>query len=73
MAAAMDMNNWVDLPVPMASPGFESRYEPLAWALAHCPSYITNDAVQKQGVYYYRFYFGDEGDRMMFLLKWAGQ
>ena len=21
------MSNWVDLPVPMASPGFESRYE----------------------------------------------
>ena len=64
-------NNWVDLLVPMASPGFESRYEPLAWALAHCPSYITNDAVQKQGEYHYRFYFGDERDQIAFALRWS--
>lgn len=64
-------NNWVDLPVPMASPGFESRYEPLDWALAHCPSYITNDAVQKEGEYHYRFYFGDERDQIAFALRWS--
>lgn len=64
-------SNWVDLPVPMASPGFESRYEPLDWALAHCASYITNDAVQKQGVYYYRFYFGNERDQIAFALRWS--
>lgn len=71
MAAAMGLNNWVDLPVPAASPGVESLYEPLEWAKRHCPSYITNDAVQKQGEYHYRFYFGDERDRLMFVLRWA--
>jgi hypothetical protein len=65
------MSNWVDLPVPVAFAGCENRYEPLEWAKRHCASYITNDAVQKSGDYYYRFYFGQEQDRMMFLLRWA--
>lgn len=65
------MNNWVDLLVPPAQPGLWSGYEPLEWAKQHCPSYITNDAVQKAGNYYYRFYFGQEHDRLMFALKWT--
>ena len=62
------MSNWVDLPVPVE---WKSAHNPLLWAKTHCPSYITNDAVQRDGDYYYRFYFGDEGDRVMFLLRWS--
>jgi len=66
--------NWVDLLVPPAQRGPSPRYEPLEWAKAHCPTYITNDAVQKNGEYYYRFYFGlseqGERDRIMFSLRW---
>ena len=65
------VNNWVDLPVLVAFAGCENRYELLEWAKQHCPSYITNDAVQKGGEYHYRFYFGDEQDRVMFLLRWS--
>lgn len=67
----MAVENWVDLLVPVARAGCENRYEPLAWAKQHCPSYITNDAVQKQGEYYYRFYFGNEQDRAWFALRWS--
>ena len=67
----MGMSNWVDLPVLVAFAGCENRYEPLEWAKRHCPSYITNDTVQQQGEYYYRFYFGQERDRLMFLLRWS--
>ena len=65
------MSNWVDLKVPVASPGCKNYFEPLEWAKKHCPSYITNDAVQKQGEYYYRFYFSNERDRMWFVLRWS--
>ena len=64
------MSNFVDLLVPIAFPGSAIVYEPLAWAKKHCPSYITNDAVQKNGEYYYRFYFGKEQDQIIFALRW---
>lgn len=63
--------NYVDIPVPVAQPSIRYGFEPLQWAKKNCPSYITNDAVQKQGVYYYRFYFSQERDQIMFALKWA--
>jgi hypothetical protein len=66
--------NWVDLLVPPAQQGASPKYEPLVWAKANCATYITNDAVQKNGEYYYRFYFGDseqgERDRLLFILRW---
>lgn len=65
------MNNFVDLLVPVATPGFSNRHEPSIWAKKNCPSYITNDAVQKNGEYYYRFYFGKEQDQIIFALRWA--
>ncbi len=69
------MSNWVDLLVPPAMQGASSRYEPLEWVKKHCPSYITNDAVQKDGRYYYRFYFHDswqgQRDQVMFALRWS--
>lgn len=74
------MNNYVDLPVPPSMPWYPSTdpdnsenpigYQPLVWAKKHCKSYITNDAVQKNGIYYYRFYFGQEKDIMLFMLRW---
>jgi len=64
------MNNYVDLKVPPVMKGPSPSYEPLTWAKKNCPSYITNDAVQKSGVYYYRFYFGNEKDRAWFALRW---
>jgi hypothetical protein len=67
--------NWVDLPVPEAQPGIITRYAPLVWVKKHCATYITNDAVQKNGEYYYRFYFGlseqGERDRAWFALRWS--
>lgn len=64
-------NNFVDLPVPVAMSSSKPGYEPLIWAKNNCPSYITNDAIQKNGVYYYRFFFGREQDQVMFMLRWA--
>ena len=64
-------NNYVDILVPVATPSSKPGFEPLLWAKKNCPSYITNDAVQKQGEYYYRFYFGNEKDQLMFLLRWS--
>jgi hypothetical protein len=69
------MNNYVDLLVPPVYPGPYHQYEPLQWVKDNCPTYITNDAVQKDGRYYYRFYFqttpaGDR-DRIVFTLRWA--
>ena len=65
-------NNYVDIPVPVVSlADHTAGFEPLQWAKKNCPSYITNYAVQKQGEYYYRFYFGREQDQIMFALRWS--
>jgi hypothetical protein len=65
------MMNWVDLPVPVT---YSRADEYLAWAKKNCPTYITNDAVQREGLFYYRFYFGNnwqgEQDRIMFAMRW---
>lgn len=61
------MNNFVDLRAPIT---YVAEYEPLDWAKKYCKSYITNDAVQKQGDYYYRFFFADERDIVLFKLRW---
>ena len=66
------MSNWVDIPVPDHG---STNLCLLDWAKAHCPTYVTNDGVVKEGRWYYRFYFGDseqgERDRVMFALRWA--
>lgn len=59
-------NNYVDLHYNV---GY--GHEPVSWAMKHCPSYITNDAIKKNGIYYYRFYFSEEKDQMMFILRWS--
>jgi hypothetical protein len=61
-------NKYVDL---RASEVYDSVYWPMSWAKKHCPSYITNEAVQKNGDYYYRFYFADEQDQLWFQLRWS--
>lgn len=67
------MTNYVDILVPKAVPtdGLSVQFAPLQWAKIHCPSYVTNDAIQKHGQYYYRFYFGKEQDKIMFTLRWS--
>ena len=51
---------------------FERIEEMLTWARVNCPSYITNDAVKKdRDDWYYRFYFGQEKDYLLFALKWS--
>lgn len=62
--------NYVDLPAPVL---YVPEYKPLEWARKNCPSYITNDAVQRNGNYYYRFYFSDERDMIVFKLTWGSQ
>lgn len=64
------MNNFVDIIVPPVQRGPSPSFEPLVWVKQHCPSYITNDAVQKNGMYFYRFYFGREQDQVAFALRW---
>ena len=73
------MTNWVDIPAPPVIParqGYDyTGFLALQWVKKNCPTYITNDAVQKNGEYYYRFYFhstpaGDR-DRTVFALRWA--
>jgi hypothetical protein len=44
----------------------------LEWTIKHCSSYITNDAFKHEnGEWYYRFYFYDEKDYILFMLKWV--
>lgn len=62
------MNKYVDLPAPK---DFFWTYQPLNWAKEHCKSYLTTDAVQKEGNYYYRFFFSDEKDIAWFKLRWS--
>lgn len=64
------MKNYVDLPVPQTWTFTSLDFEPLEWAKKNCASYITNDAVQRGGEYYYRFYFGNDKDRVLFALRW---
>jgi hypothetical protein len=62
------VTNYCDL---LAPEKFVNNYAPLSWAKKYCPSYITNDAFQKNGLYYYRFYFSDLRDLTAFALKWT--
>lgn len=41
------------------------------WAKERCPSYITVDAERREDDWYYRFYFDDERDYLMFALRWS--
>jgi ferredoxin-thioredoxin reductase catalytic subunit len=62
--------NYVDIPDSGSYSLDSIPQQALSWAEKNCPSYITNDAVQKHGEYYYRFYFSREQDRMWFALRW---
>lgn len=62
------MTNFVDLPILK---DFEKTLPPLEWVKKNCPSYITNTVVQKHDENYYRYYFYNDRDRMMFALKWT--
>ena len=65
-------NNYVDILASVAWPSTSTPgFEPLQWAKKNCPSYITNDAVQKNGEYYYRFFFSQERDQIIFALRWS--
>jgi hypothetical protein len=56
---------------PISKPILKTE-EMLKFAKANCPSYITNDLeVRGQNNWYYRFYFGDEKDYMLFVLRWS--
>lgn len=63
----MNFVSYTDLPVLKTLRG---SYNPIDWAKEHCESFITTGAIQLNGIYYYRFYFGNETDRLMFMLKW---
>lgn len=50
-------------------------WEPLDWAKEHCTSYITND-MHMDGYNTYDtskvdYFFGDEKDALMFMLRWS--
>jgi hypothetical protein len=55
---------------PVSLP-FRRTESMLDWAKAHCSSYITNDTTKDDQDWYYRFYFGDERDYLMFKLRWS--
>lgn len=71
MEVTIHMNNYVDIPACGSYSLDSIPNQALSWAKKNCPSYITNDAVQKNGIYYYRFYFGQEKDIMIFMLRWS--
>jgi len=53
-----------------------TTWQALAWAKKHCPSYITNavheeDLVTKKLVVGIDFFFSDERDVVLFLLRWS--
>lgn len=54
---------------------YDPLWEPLAWAKAHCPSYITND-MHQDGYYTYDntrvdYHFSSERDAIWFTLRWV--
>ena len=56
---------------PISKPFWETE-EMLKFAKENCPSYIKNDVeVRNHLEWYYRFYFVDEKDDMLFLLRWS--
>jgi hypothetical protein len=71
----MDMKKVVTIP-------YDPVWEPLEWAIKHCPSYVTNaatstahhDATTGRLVFTrhnINYYFGDEKDAIIFKLKWS--
>ena len=54
---------------------YDLFWRPLEWAKEHCPSYITND-IHTRGYNDYDvnridYFFGNEKEALMFLLKWS--
>jgi hypothetical protein len=45
----------------------------LEWAKENCPSYITNVAVSNDDCAKIRYYFGNEHEALLFLLRWGGK
>ena len=64
------MSYHVDIAVPETWTFTYLDVMPQKWAKANCPSYITNNAVQRSGTYYYRFFFSQQKDAVAFALKW---
>ena len=49
---------------------YDPSYRALFWAKENCPSYITNLASPEEpGKIWY--YFGQEAEGIMFMLKWS--
>lgn len=67
----VNKKNWVDLRVPVATKRELSSYDALKWAKKYCRSYITNTAYRVGEEWYYRFYFGNERDLILFQLRWT--
>jgi hypothetical protein len=63
--------NYVDIPDSGSYSLDSIPQQAWSWAKKNCPSYITNDALKKEGKWYYRFYFGQEKDVIIFMLRWA--
>jgi hypothetical protein len=57
---------------PVSAP-YQKTAEMLRYATVNCPSYIKNDLTHRrdEDSWYYRFYFSDEKDYLLFNLKWA--
>jgi len=53
---------------------YDPLWAPLEWAKKHCSSYISND-IHKYGNSYDNtridYFFGDEKDVLMFILRWS--
>jgi hypothetical protein len=53
---------------------YDPVWEAMTWAKENCPSYITND-MHQDGYNTYDntkidFFFGDEKEALMFMLRW---
>ncbi len=48
---------------------YDPVWTALDWAKKHCPSYITNKAMDT-GLWQIEYFFGDEKDAVFFSLKW---
>jgi hypothetical protein len=66
LSVEVDVSKEVVLP-------YDSEWSALEWAIEHCPSYITNQAVvrpETEGWYDIAYYFAEESDAVMFMLRW---
>lgn len=55
---------------PVNTRDYQVNTDMLEWAETNCPSFVTNDFLQRGDGDFYRLYFKEEKDYIWFKLRW---